>query len=54
MDVLGRYEPLVKDVDAFRAACGRPLPSVVRVNTLRTSVERAREALAEAGLDPEP
>jgi NOL1/NOP2/sun family putative RNA methylase len=54
MDVLGRYEPLVEDIDAFRAACGRPLPSVVRVNTLRTSVERASAALEEAGLAPEP
>jgi len=46
MDVLDRYEPLVDDVGAFRAACERPLPSVVRVNTIKTTVERARAALA--------
>ena len=54
MDVLERYEPLVGDFAAFRAACERPLPSVVRVNTLRTTVGRATAALAEAGLEPEP
>ncbi|PSP28585.1 SAM-dependent methyltransferase [Halobacteriales archaeon QH_2_65_14] len=50
MSVLERYEPLVDDVDAFRAACERPLPSVVRVNTIKTTVERARAALDEAWL----
>ncbi|MFB6233479.1 MAG: RsmB/NOP family class I SAM-dependent RNA methyltransferase [Haloarculaceae archaeon] len=54
MDVLERYEPLVDDAEAFRAACERPLPSVVRVNTLRTTVERARQALDAAGIDHEP
>jgi NOL1/NOP2/sun family putative RNA methylase len=50
MSVLERYEPLVDDVDAFRAACEKPLPSVVRVNTLKTTIERARDALAENDL----
>jgi len=50
MSVLERYEPLVNDVNAFRAACERPLPSVVRVNTIKTTVERARAALDEAGI----
>ncbi|MFB6128581.1 MAG: RsmB/NOP family class I SAM-dependent RNA methyltransferase [Halorhabdus sp.] len=45
MDVLARYESLVEDPAAFRAACRRPLPSVVRVNTLKTTVERAKAAL---------
>jgi len=54
MKVLERYEPLVDDFDAFLAACQRPLPSVVRVNTLRTTVERAREALADEGVAHEP
>ncbi|MFC7155562.1 RsmB/NOP family class I SAM-dependent RNA methyltransferase [Halomarina halobia] len=47
--VLARYEPLVDDVEAFRAACERPLPSVVRVNTIKTTVERAARALADGG-----
>ncbi|WP_254543381.1 RsmB/NOP family class I SAM-dependent RNA methyltransferase [Halomarina pelagica] len=47
--VLERYEPLVDDVEAFRAACERPLPSVVRVNTIKTTVERATRALADGG-----
>ncbi|PSP74392.1 SAM-dependent methyltransferase [Halobacteriales archaeon QS_3_64_16] len=45
MDVLGRYEPLVENVEAFRAACERPLPSVVRVNTIKADAERARRTL---------
>ncbi|QLH79456.1 RsmB/NOP family class I SAM-dependent RNA methyltransferase [Halosimplex rubrum] len=54
MDVLERYESLVDDFDAFRAACERPLPSVVRVNTLKTTVERARDALEESDIAHEP
>jgi len=52
--MMDRYEPLVEDFAAFTAACGRPLPSVVRVNTIKTTVERARTALEEVGLDAEP
>jgi NOL1/NOP2/sun family putative RNA methylase len=51
MDVLGRYEDLVDDVEAFRAACDRPLPSAVRVNTIKATVERTRSALDEDGVD---
>jgi len=54
MTVLERYEPLVDDFEAFRAACERPLPSVVRVNTLETTVARARQALDAEGIDHEP
>ena len=50
MKVLERYEPLVDDVEAFYEACQRPLPAVVRVNTLKTTLERARRALADAGI----
>lgn len=50
MTVLERYEPLVDDFEAFRSATMRPLPSVVRVNTIKTTVERARRALDEEGI----
>ena len=50
MSVLERYEPLVDDFEAFIAACERPLPAAVRVNTIRTTTGRAIEALAEAGI----
>lgn len=53
MSVLDRYEPLVGDPEAFRAACRRPLPHVVRVNPLKTSTERARQALDEEGIAAE-
>jgi NOL1/NOP2/sun family putative RNA methylase len=54
MDVLERYERLVDDAEAFRAACERPLPSVVRVNALRTTARRARRALDDEGIAHEP
>jgi NOL1/NOP2/sun family putative RNA methylase len=54
MTPLERYESLVDDVEAFRAACDRPLPSVVRVNTIKATVERVREALADEGISHEP
>ena len=50
MNPLERYESLVDDTAAFRAACERSLPSVVRVNTIKATVERAREALDEASI----
>ncbi len=54
MDVLGRYTELVDDVAAFRDACARPLPSAVRVNTIKSTVERTRQALDDAGIDYDP
>jgi len=54
MTPLERYESLVDDVEAFRAACDRPLPSVVRVNTIKATVERVREALDEEGITYDP
>ncbi|WP_424019577.1 RsmB/NOP family class I SAM-dependent RNA methyltransferase [Halorientalis pallida] len=51
MEVLDRYEPLIDDFEAFRAACERPLPSVVRVNTIKTDPETAREALEAEGIE---
>ncbi|UPV73155.1 RsmB/NOP family class I SAM-dependent RNA methyltransferase [Halorussus limi] len=50
MEKLERYEPLVEDFDAFLDACERPLPSVVRVNTIETTPERAKAALDEEGV----
>ncbi|MFB6309798.1 MAG: RsmB/NOP family class I SAM-dependent RNA methyltransferase [Salinirussus sp.] len=50
MDVLARYESIIDDYAAFRAACNRPLPSVVRVNTIKASVDRAQAGLHEAGI----
>jgi NOL1/NOP2/sun family putative RNA methylase len=54
MDVLSRYEPLIDDFAAFRAACERRLPSVVRVNEIKATPERARTTLEEEGIDYEP
>ncbi len=50
MNVLERYEPLVDDFEAFLAACERSLPPVVRVNDIKTTVDRATAALDEADI----
>jgi len=51
MTALERYESLVDDIDAFYEACERPLPSTVRVNTIKTTIDRAKTALDEAGIE---
>jgi tRNA (cytosine49-C5)-methyltransferase len=50
LEVFERYEPLIDDFEAFIGACERPLPTVVRVNTIATDTERACEALDESGI----
>ncbi|WP_254273855.1 RsmB/NOP family class I SAM-dependent RNA methyltransferase [Haloarcula marina] len=54
MEPIERYRPIVDDFEAFRAACDRPLPSAIRVNTIKATVEEATEALDEAGVAYEP
>ena len=54
MNPIERYEPLVDDPAAFRAACDRPLPSVVRTNGIAASPTRVREAFDEEGVVYEP
>jgi len=49
-----RYRPVVDDFEAFRAACERPLPSAIRVNSIKATVADVRRALDEAGVDYEP
>jgi NOL1/NOP2/sun family putative RNA methylase len=51
---LERYAPLVDDTDAFRAACERPLPYAVRVNTIKATVDRVTAAFDEAGVGYAP
>jgi NOL1/NOP2/sun family putative RNA methylase len=50
METLERYRPIVDDFDAFLAACERPLPSAVRVNTIKASTERVTAALDAEGV----
>ncbi|WP_324662986.1 RsmB/NOP family class I SAM-dependent RNA methyltransferase [Haloarcula sediminis] len=49
-----RYRPIVDDFEAFRDACELPLPSAVRVNTIKATVADVRAALDEAGIGYEP
>jgi NOL1/NOP2/sun family putative RNA methylase len=51
---LERYAPLVDDPDAFTAACERPLPYAVRVNTIKATVDRVTAAFDEAGVGYTP
>jgi NOL1/NOP2/sun family putative RNA methylase len=50
MTPLDRYADLVDDEAALRAACDRPLPQVVRTNTLAATPERVADALDEEGV----
>ena len=50
MSMLDRYEPLVDDPERFRAACRRPLPHAVRVNSIKSNTARAEMALTQAGV----
>lgn len=54
MELPERYRPIVDDFEAFRAACERPLPSAIRVNTIKATVADVRAALDEAGVAYEP
>ena len=54
MPALERYEPLIDDFEAFTAACARPLPTAVRVNTIKCSIERATHALGDVGVEWTP
>ncbi|MFB6146429.1 MAG: SAM-dependent methyltransferase [Halobacteriaceae archaeon] len=49
-DVLARYREIVPDYGAFRAACQRPLPTVVRANAIKATPARAAEALRGEGV----
>ncbi|MFO7926650.1 MAG: RsmB/NOP family class I SAM-dependent RNA methyltransferase [Halobacteriota archaeon] len=54
MEPLSRYDPIVGDPSAFHAACERPLPSVVRVNEIKSTADRVRRAFDEAGVEYVP
>ncbi|TYT61121.1 RsmB/NOP family class I SAM-dependent RNA methyltransferase [Natrialba swarupiae] len=51
MEPLERYRPIVDEFEAFLAACKRPIGNVVRVNTIKASVDRATTALEEDGVE---
>ena len=50
MDPLARYGPLLDDFEAFVEALHRPLPTTVRVNTIKTEPSRAIQALESEDL----
>lgn len=54
MEPFDRYRSIIDDFDAFLAACERPLPVTVRVNTIKTSADRVQQLFAKAGIDAEP
>lgn len=53
-EAFARYKPYVDDWTAFVATLAQPLPTVVWVNPLRTTVDEGQRLLAEVGLTPEP
>ncbi len=48
-ELLPRYRSIVPEWTRFAAACGRPLPTVIRTNTLRATPEALRERLLRQG-----
>ncbi len=53
MEPLERYRPIVDDFEAFLDACKRPLGTAVRVNTIKSPVDRTLDALEKDGVDYE-
>ncbi|APE95456.1 RsmB/NOP family class I SAM-dependent RNA methyltransferase [Halodesulfurarchaeum formicicum] len=51
MEPLQRYEPLIPDFDGFLDALHEPLPTTVRVNTIRATPERVVQALQDEGIE---
>ncbi len=45
-----RYRPIIPAWDLFVAASSRPLPHVIRVNTLRIAPERLLHRLLSQGI----
>lgn len=54
MEPFERYRPLIDDFEAFAAACERPLPRTVRVNTLKATVDDVLAAFESADIKAEP
>lgn len=50
MDPLARYESIVPEYSTFRDICDRELPHLVRVNPIKTTIERTKTALTEAAV----
>ncbi|ERG98003.1 MAG: tRNA and rRNA cytosine-C5-methylase [Haloquadratum sp. J07HQX50] len=53
MDPIDRIAPIVDNESAFRQACKRRLPSVVRVNTVKSTIRQAKAALDAESIDYE-
>lgn len=51
MDLVDRYGGLIDDIEAFRAAIQRPLPTVVRHNPIKSTIDQTLAGLREEGID---
>ncbi|MBU0595784.1 RsmB/NOP family class I SAM-dependent RNA methyltransferase [Candidatus Bipolaricaulota bacterium] len=51
--MLERYRSIIADWDAFAAACERPLPTVLRANTLRIDPGTLEQRLRRQGIEAE-
>lgn len=50
MGPLERYRSIIEDYEEFRDACKRPLPTVVRVNEIKSTMEQATRGLSTEGI----
>jgi NOL1/NOP2/sun family putative RNA methylase len=53
-EFLPRYRAIIPDWERFREACERPLPTVVRTNTLRITPAGLRERFLQQGIPASP
>ena len=52
--ILSRYEPLLEDYSKFLDVCNTPLPYVVRINTIKTTVQKSTSAFSDLSIDVTP
>ena len=45
MEALERYRSIIDDFDAFMEACNRPLPAVIRTNTIKATPQQVQTVL---------
>jgi len=52
--ILSRYEPLLEDYSKFLDVCNTPLPYVVRINTIKTTIQKSTSAFSDLSIDVTP
>lgn len=51
MEELRRYRSLIDDFEEFKNKCLDPLPRTVRINTIKSNIEKTKKSLTNQGID---